>query len=188
MKRSKTVKLAVMGVSPFILTACTEQPTEALVYGNVDQCIVDGKLNAGQCQQEYKTALMEHRKNGPKYTYSYQCESDYGPQRCEKVVHNGLINYVPIMTAFMAPLILQNRSPGYVPSVYAQPLYWSHYNPRSYTTLDHYNIPKTTGKVKTTTKATKKPSLRTRTVSRGGFGSQAAARGGWGSGSRSWGG
>lgn len=189
MKRSKSVKLVVMGLSPLFLQACSDPQTEALVYESVDQCINDSKLTAEQCNKEYQTALDSHRKSAPKYSYSYQCETDYGPNGCQPIQSGTTTSYAPIMAAFMAPLLYRSFQPGYSPSVYSQPLYSSHYNPARYTTLDHYNVPKQTGNVKTSTRTTKKPSLKTRTVSRGGFGSQASARGGWGSGGRSsWGG
>ena len=56
MKRSKSISLAVMGLSAFSMTAC-DKPVEAAVYESVEQCIADSVFSAEQCQSEFDSAM-----------------------------------------------------------------------------------------------------------------------------------
>ena len=189
MKRSKSIKLVAMGLAPFALTACSQDPVDALVYKDVAECARDNRLPLTRCEDEYQRALYAHKNSAPKYDRQEACEQEYGVDRCEPLVTGGGNYFIPIMAGFMAPMMMQ-RSSGYRGGmVYTQPLYYHRDHWGQYRTSDNYRIPGRSGQVQAPAKTQRPPSIKTRSVSRGGFGSKASARGGWGSSrSRSWGG
>lgn len=187
MKRSKSIKLVAMGLTPFALTACSQDPIDALVYKDVVECSKDNRLSLSQCKDEYQRAQYSHQNSAPKYDRRPDCEQDYGTNHCEPLRTGGGNYFIPMMAGFMAPPQIQRRSSYQGGRVYTQPLYYHRNNWGQYRTSDHYRIPSRSGRVKAPAKTTRAPRIKTRSISRGGFGSKASARGGWGSG-RSWGG
>lgn len=188
MKRSKTLKLAVMSLSPIALTACGDKPVDMLVYKTLDECSRDGYYSPDQCRAEFDKALYAHRIGAPMYLRLKECEADFAPNRCEYLGRF----YSPRIAAYMLPLPRerQNEDNYYGGSGgSSQPLYTSRDDYGYYRTGDNSRVGKSSqsGKVTTTVSKTRAPSIKTTTVSRGGFGSQAAARGSWG-GSKSFGG
>ena len=179
MKRSKKLTLAVMGLAPIALTACSEKPVDMLVYKNLAECSGDVYYNEKQCKTEFDKALKTHRSAAPKYKKLSACESDFGRNSCSSM---GSL-YLPMIAAYMLPVPNVSRSGGYYGGGFGQPLYRTR-GGGGYRTGDNYEIGKSrqSGKVSTAPSKTKKPSIKTKTVSRGGFGSQAAARGSWGGG------
>lgn len=177
MKRSKKLTLAVMGLAPIALTACSEKPVDMLVYKTLAECSSDVYYDEKGCRSEFDKALKTHRSSAPKYKKLSACESDFGRNRCDSM---GSF-YLPMIAAYMLPV--PNKSSGGYYGGYGQPLYRTR-GGGSYRTGDNYEIGKSgrSGKISTVPSKAKKPSVKTKTVSRGGFGSQAAARGSWGSG------
>lgn len=187
MKRSKSIHLVAMGLAPFTLISCSQDPIDALVYKDVAECSRDNRLSASQCRDEYQRAHYAHKNAAPKYDRKNGCEQDYGDNRCEPLRTGGGNYFIPVMAGFMAPPSPQRRSGYSGRTVYTQPLYYQRDHWGQYRTSDHYRIPGRSGQVRAPAKTTRAPRIKTRSVSRGGFGSKASARGGWGSG-RSWGG
>jgi len=180
MKRSKKLTLAVMGLAPIALTACSEKPVDMLVYKTLSECSSDVYYNEKACKTEFDKAQKTHRSAAPKYKKLSACESDFGRNSCNSM---GSL-YLPMIAAYMLPLPGKNRSAGgYYGGGFGQPLYRTR-GGGGFRTGDNYEIGKSrqSGKVSTVPSKTKKPTIKTRTVSRGGFGSQAAARGSWGGG------
>jgi len=179
MKRSKKLTLAVMGLAPIALTACSEKPVDMLVYKTLAECSSDVYYNQKECKSEFDKALKTHRSAAPKYQKLSACESDFGRNRCDSMGNF----YLPMIAAYMLPVPNINRSGGYYGGGFGQPLYRTR-GGGGYRTGDNYEIGKSnkSGKISTVPSKTKAPSVKTKTVSRGGFGSQAAARGSWGGG------
>jgi len=189
MKRSKKIKLTIMGLSPLALTACSDKPVDMLVYKTLDECASDRYYSMDQCEIEFKKAVSERHKTSPKYKYLSDCESDFGRNRC---VDRGAI-YTPIPSAYMLPIPRSHqREENYYGGSggISQPIYTSRDDYGHYRTGDNQKVGQSgqTGRISTSTSRTKSPSIKSTTVSRGGFGSQASARGSWGSGGRSFGG
>lgn len=176
MKRSKQLKLVVMGLSPFVLSACGERPVDALIYETVEQCAGDKYYDLSRCQAEHDKALSNHAKYAPRYKSRYDCEYDFGSHACD----SSGAQYTPKMSAFMMPMPVGSSRYG---SVVSQPLYTSRDDFSRYRTTTNSTVGTVgqVGKTATTASKASTPKVRTTTVSRGGFGSQAAARGGWGS-------
>lgn len=169
MKRSRTARLVLMGLSPLALTAC-EGGQEALVYQSVEQCAAGGVVSSAECETAFAQSKAEAEVNSPRYTSRADCIADFGVEQCGPAPHsNGF--FMPFMTGFLIARALDGRG-GYYP----QPLY----RPRSgeWTTNGGYTVGRNTGKVMVDPAAAKPQ--RAITQSRAGFGSRAAARGSWG--------
>ncbi|HED39436.1 MAG TPA: DUF1190 domain-containing protein [Chromatiales bacterium] len=179
MKRSRKLTLAVMGLAPIALTACSEKPVDMLVYKTLNECGSDVYYSPQACKTEFDKALKTHRSAAPRYAKLSACESDFGRNRCESMGRF----YLPMIAAYMLPVPEQHRSGGYYGGGFGQPLYRTR-GGNSYRTGDNYEVGRSgkSGKISTVPSRTKAPSIKTKTVSRGGFGSQAAARGSWGGG------
>jgi len=180
MKRSKKLTLAVMGIVPIALTACSEKPVDMLVYKTLAECSSDVYYSEKECKTEFDKAQKTHSSTAPKYKNLSACESDFGRNRCEST---GSL-YLPLIAAYMLSVPNRSGGAGYYAGGFGQPLYRTRGSSGGYRTGDNYEIGKSnrSGKISTVPSKTKKPSIKTKTVSRGGFGSQAAARGSWGGG------
>ncbi len=178
MKRSKTMSLALMGMCPFVITACGEQKQEALIYPSVQVCIEDGKLDAAQCQAEFENAAKEHERTAPRYASENDCNNEYGASQCYRP--SGSNYFLPLLAGYM---IARATSPSnyYGGSMgRAHPVYRSRYEPSTWRTPDGYRIGSGQGKVMVPESATR-PKVSASSMFRGGFGSQASARSSWGS-------
>lgn len=170
MKRSRTARLVLMGLSPLALAACQGQQ-EALLYQSVDECITDGMMDAAQCQRAYDGARREAETNSPRYANHADCVADFGEAQCPRTPHSQGF-FMPLMTGFLLGRALDGRS-----SLAPQPLY----RPRNgeWTTAGGYNVGRQTGRVRVDPAAAQPQRAVTQT--RAGFGARAAARGSWGS-------
>ena len=169
MKRSRSIKLALMGAGALTLTACS-QKEEAAVYETVEQCAEAGVFDAETCAQQFEQAQTAHLDVAPRYVRPNDCYNDFGYQQCQRYrARDGSSFFVPFMLGYMfAP---RGRS-----SVYTQPLYRSADDPNTFRTARNRQIASVGADGQTTVaKSTgQQPRVRTRTVSRGGFGARAA--------------
>ncbi|HET8706832.1 MAG TPA: DUF1190 domain-containing protein, partial [Pseudomonadales bacterium] len=99
MKRSKTVSLALMGLSPFVLSSCSEPEQDVLIYPSVQSCIDDGKLEAAKCQEEYDRAVKEHERTAPHYSTESDCINDFGQNQCYQPF--GSSYFMPLLAGYM---------------------------------------------------------------------------------------
>ena len=166
MKRSRSARLLLMGVTPLALTACGEPPQEAMLYPDVAACISAGVQTREQCESAEQAALAEAERNAPRYQNRADCIADFGADQCRST-SNGF--FMPFMTGFLIARALDG-------STRLQPLY----RPRGgeYSTSGGYSVGRQPGRVIVDDAATKPQ--RAITQSRSGFGSRAAARGSWG--------
>lgn len=174
MKRSRTLKLALMGVAPLLLTGCGSSSKEsALVYKDVDSCAKDGVLPKDSCQYYYDRSWSEHMAQAPRYKDKKDCETDFSRQ-CQQLSSG---EYIPTLEGFM---VQQARSSSGSSSFTVIPLYMGsggYYRTPSY---DRMGSSYKQGKVVVDKEKTVKPSLKSTTMKRGGFGTRSAARGSWG--------
>jgi len=176
MKRSKTISLALMGVCPFVLTACSEPEQEALIYPSAQACIDDGKLEALKCEEEYAGAIKEHERTAQKYTSYADCVSNLGQGQCYQP--QGSSYFMPLMAGYMMGRMGGMGMGGQWRG--ASPVYHPQNDPNSWRTSDGRNLGSGQGRVMVPASATK-PKISAAARSRGGFGSQGAARSSWGS-------
>ncbi|MDV7338145.1 DUF1190 domain-containing protein [Terasakiella sp. A23] len=174
MKRSKSLKLALMGATLFSMTACDNPDEVAAIFEDVDECAKYEGQDLDQCRQGWEKAAEEHIRTAPKYTSIEDCQEDFGPEQCEQApqqTSSGGSVFMPLMMGYMMGSMLSN---GTRSNVATQPLYRSKDDPKSFRTGDNQKVSSKTGVQKVPSNVTKAPSTKTSTVRRGGFGSTAA--------------
>ena len=84
MKRSRAIRLALLGTAGLMsLTAC-EQADDPLKSGdffaNAQAC--ESAHNPQECRASFSQAEQEHAKSAPKFTSREQCEAEFGAANC----------------------------------------------------------------------------------------------------------
>ena len=168
MKRSKALKLSLMGASALTLVAC-DNSQEVGVFETIDQCIDKAGFTRDVCEANQKVAQSEHIKVSPKYTSLSDCETDFGSEKCEvapqRTTSGGSV-FMPMMMGYMMGSMMGGRG-----SMMSQPLYRSAKSPNSFRTAENRNVGSKTGSTKVASSATNRPTFKRSTRSRGGFGS-----------------
>ncbi len=170
MKRSHSIKLALMGAGALTLTACGQAKEDAAVYETVEQCTAAGLVDAATCAQQFEQARAEHPNVAPRYARQEDCYTDFGYARCEQYrTSGGGSFFVPLMLGYMLAPRVGSR-------VYTQPLYRSADDPNTFRTASNRQIASigANGQTSVAKSTAQQPRARTRTVSRGGFGARAA--------------
>ena len=179
MKRSRFIKLAVLGAAPMLLAGCEEE-RPAIVYESVEACISAAQIPEQVCREDYARAEVEHASTAPRYYSGSDCETDFGVGQCQKNNESGGF-FMPFMTGYMIASLMQGggnnwySSPG---SHSAQPLYRTA-GSSTWRTADNTQIGNRSGPMSVPASSAQ-PATRAVTMSRSGFGSSASARGGWG--------
>jgi uncharacterized protein YgiB involved in biofilm formation len=99
MKRSRVVRLVLMGMAPVALSACSDPSVPALVYRDAQDCARDGVSTAAICQKRHYDALVASRTEAPRYARRQDCVADFGEMQCEREAHAGY--YSPRINGFM---------------------------------------------------------------------------------------
>ncbi|SCA55666.1 putative lipoprotein [Candidatus Terasakiella magnetica] len=173
MKRSKSLKLALMGATLFTMTACDNPDEVASIFEDVDECAKFEGQDLDQCRQGWEKAAEEHVRTAPKYTSVEDCQADFGEAQCEQApqqTSTGGSIFMPMMMGYMMGSML---SGGGRSNVATQPLYRSKDDPKNFRTGDNQKVSGKTGVQKVPSNVTKRPTTKTSTVRRGGFGSTA---------------
>ena len=176
MRRSKKLRLAILGVTPLALLGCGKPSQQALVYNSIESCVKDGMISEAACKVEYNKAWQHHLMNAPKYQSKENCEQDFSATTCQQLA-NG--KYIPSMEGFM---LERSQQRGGGSSFTVIPLYLGsggYFRTGSYDRIgSSYKQGRTT--VSSSDDRKVQPTLRSTTMKRGGFGSRSAARGSWG--------
>ncbi len=169
MKRSHSIKLALMGAGAITLTACGQAKEEAAVYESVAQCEAAGLVDAEACAAQFEQAQAVHVDTAPRYAREEDCYTDFGYQRCQRYRGGGSSFFLPFMVGYML-------APRGGSGVFTQPLYRSADDPNTYRTASNRRIGAVApnGQTQVAKSTARQPKARTRTVSRGGFGARAA--------------
>lgn len=83
MKRSRTIRLALMGSAAFALAACNDEPVPGGAFQSADQCRTDGRFSAAACDEAFSTAQQRHLVEAPRYDRREDCEAGHGASACE---------------------------------------------------------------------------------------------------------
>ncbi|MBL4614044.1 MAG: DUF1190 domain-containing protein [Magnetovibrio sp.] len=172
MKRSKTLTLALMGVSVLALSAC-ERAEEVGVFESAEQCSQLDGFGLADCENNFEVAQAEHIRVAPKYTSVEDCEADFGAAQCEtstQQTQSGGSVFMPMMMGFKMGNMLSGSS-----RTATQPLYRSKDDPKNFRTGDNQKVAGKTGLSKVSSRVASAPSTKTQTVRRGGFGASASS-------------
>ena len=118
MKRSHSIKLALMGAGAITLTACGQAKEEAAVYESVAQCEAAGLVDAEACAAQFEQAQAVHVDTAPRYAREEDCYTDFGYQRCQRYRGGGSSFFLPFMVGYML-------APRGGSGVFTQTWWWS---------------------------------------------------------------
>ncbi len=161
MKRSRTLRLAMMAAAPIALTACqpeiVDPPAQAaqINYPSVQACIDADDIADGDCRDAFSQA----RGMAPRYGNSDECKRVHGDDGCEDYNGSGMF-FIPITRGYSVPYGFRTSRQSSYGSI--APIYGDKVSSRQVVTVDP-------------------PPARAVTASRSGFGSSSSARSGWGS-------
>lgn len=82
MKRSKAMRLVLVGSTPLMLAGCG-QSHPGYLYRSEASCIAAGVFSGSVCQQERAQAESVHQRHAPRYLNQQECEADFGAGGCE---------------------------------------------------------------------------------------------------------
>lgn len=122
MKRSRAIRLALMGGGALALAGCAQEPQEEVaVFRDYDDCTADDALDDALCWRAAERAGEVHETAAPRYTSLDACEDDFGPGACDGYRDEGGGFFVPAFVGFMLGRAIGDRA-GWAPQS-ARPLY-----------------------------------------------------------------
>ncbi len=117
MKKSRSVKLALLGGASMALAACSDDapPKDAAFYPDVQSCA------AAYSEQECLDAQVASQKisdeEAPRYARKEECEAEFGIGNCEtRQTSSGTGIFMPLMMGYMVGNMLSRNR-------YNQPVY-----------------------------------------------------------------
>lgn len=191
MKRSRKLKLGLLGAAPILLSACGGD--EPRSYTNLQDCLKDPRQNTGLCQAAYDRARAAHLQGAERFPNQALCESQ-SQMPCDPLGAGADSSvYIPRLAGFQVEPQYRRESSGswwQYAAAYAagsilggrgggwqqRPIYrdygnqgWSSGDNRSSRPNNSWSSGGGDG-----------GKISTATLSRGGFGGAAAARSSWG--------
>lgn len=186
MKRSRSLRLVLMGSAALALSACDEQK-DAQVFETVGQC-----MDLGHSQQECEGAIEQAHRNqletAPRYASKADCEAEFGkceegPKVADKTADAKDPNasqqsyahtegggfFMPLITGYMMGRLLGGGMYGFQPMPLYRPMGAS-----GYYTGAGARVAASPGNV-VVAQSTLNEARTTSTLSRGGFGARARA-------------
>ena len=111
MKRTRTARLLLMGLSPLVLAACNSGTQhnanlgvagEERLFRNAEDCTASGEHNARDCQAAFETASAEHAASAPRYATQQECAAQHGEAACtEEKTASGHSSFMPFMMGML---------------------------------------------------------------------------------------
>ncbi len=117
MKKSRSVKLALLGGASMALAACGDDapPNDAKFFSDVQECAA---LYGEEACQDAKAASQKiSDEEAPRFARKEECEAEFGVGNCEtRQTTSGTGIFMPLMMGYMVGNMLGN-------SRYNQPVY-----------------------------------------------------------------
>ena len=108
MKRSRSVRLALLGTASFLGLAGCDQADDPLKSGQffADAQACESAHNPQECRQSFASAQEEHVRTAPKFQSREACEAEFGAQNCvqpsgQTAQAGGGSWFMPAMLGFM---------------------------------------------------------------------------------------
>jgi uncharacterized protein YgiB involved in biofilm formation len=117
MKKSKTVRLVLLGGTSLALAGCDDSgpPTDAKFFSSLNECTAH--YSEDKCRTMVKKAEEQHVAEAPKFTKKEECEGQFGVGNCESrqaPTEAGGIGsfFMPMMMGYMMGNMLGGRGWG----------------------------------------------------------------------------
>lgn len=106
MKKSRSIKLVLLGGASLALVACGDEvPPDARFFADVEECAAT--YTEAQCQDAFKKSEQTFAAEAPKFTRKEDCEAQFGAGNCEtkeaaSASGGGIGSYfMPMMMGYM---------------------------------------------------------------------------------------
>lgn len=175
MKKSRSIRLVLLGSASIALAACGDDgpPQDARFFSNLQEC--SAVYDTTQCLDAQKQAEQTFVAEAPKYSRQEQCEAEFGAGNCEpKQTADGSASsggsfFMPMLMGYMMGNMLGGQSR------FNQPVYRGPDNTAMTQNRGKmFNIGNFSGAGRTAA-STFRPAAQVAQVQRGGFGSTATA-------------
>lgn len=111
MKRTRTTRLLLMGLSPLVLAACNnsspyssnaDKASVETLFPSAQSCIDSGAHPVEDCHAAFATALAEHQANAPRYDSAQACAEQHGEGACTtEQTSSGQSSFLPFMAGML---------------------------------------------------------------------------------------
>ena len=82
MKKSRSIKLVLLGGASLALVACGDEvPPDARFFSSAEECA--GVYSETACQDAFKKSEQTFVAEAPKFTRKEECETQFGASNCE---------------------------------------------------------------------------------------------------------
>jgi uncharacterized protein YgiB involved in biofilm formation len=116
MKRSRTVSLVVMGLTPLFISACDSTQKSREEFTSVDACTQAG-VPAASCQAAYDRAETESLTDAPHFNTMQDCAAQYEDVTCdENTDGNDNSFWMPHMNGFLIARVIHQGLTTYFPA------------------------------------------------------------------------
>ncbi len=122
-KRSRSVRLLLLGTAAFGLTACQQEDTvEAEVFPSVEECQAVAGLDGNDfteedCAAGFAEAQAIHAESAPRYADRSVCEEEHDGECVAETRSDGSSIFLPLLAGYMIGNMMGGRGFG------AKPLY-----------------------------------------------------------------
>lgn len=183
MKKSRSIRLVLLGSASIALAACGDDgpPQDARFFSNLQEC--SAIYDTSQCLDAQKQAAQSFAADAPKFTQKEQCEAEFGAGNCEtqqvatggqqpaggeQSAGSGSSFFMPMLMGYMMGNMLGGNR-------YAAPVYRGPDNTAiTQNRGKMFNVGNFAGGGRTAA-STFRPAAQVAQVQRGGFGSKATA-------------
>lgn len=99
MKKSRAIRLVLLGSTSLTLAACSQKPpSDATFFSKVEDCIpVKGEA---VCREGFAKSEGSWVAEAPRFTQKEQCEAEFGAGNCETRAGSGGF-FLPMMMGYM---------------------------------------------------------------------------------------
>lgn len=118
MKKSHSIKLALLGSASMALVACGDDgpPDDAKFYSSTKEC--SAVYGDAPCTEAAGKAVMTHLEQAPKFSRREQCEAEFGAGNCEtRQEAGGGSFFMPLLMGYMMGNMLNSGNR------FSQPVY-----------------------------------------------------------------
>ncbi|WP_432256187.1 DUF1190 domain-containing protein [Limimaricola sp. AA108-03] len=122
-KRSRHVRIALLGAAAFSLAACREEEVPSAAFPTLDACLEAAAgpgtwVTEESCEQGFGEALEAHVETAPRYDDEALCEAEHGGEcMVEERPGGGGSVFLPLMAGYLLGNMLGGRG------AMAQPFY-----------------------------------------------------------------